>query len=321
MYDHSFRDMIRVNQRESAWVMKSKHGIWKGFGFEPQGVLLNQFIDVSGDMGVAYERSHSYYKDFHTHDRHIFVFPRASCIMEVRIRPGKSLHRIHAANCLIVPAHVEHDDKGTSPIYDTFALLPSQDLIEKVAKKKGVDVPPKNFFAEPKLLGRSDWLGRLVEEYFFEKVMANRLGEDSLRFFEEHILIEIFRIAAGSRRQIQTSTPSEQFDQSASDPVVIKALKYIEGNLFDELALKSIAEKSHASESTLQRKFRETVGQTPMDYVRVRRLEEAANLLKKGSYSVTEVATIVGYTNLGAFSEAFRSQFGKLPSSFLKGHK
>jgi len=84
------------------------------------------------------------------------------------------------------------------------------------------------------------------------------------------------------------------------------------------MSLKIIAEKSHASESTLQRKFRETVGSSPMDYVRIRRLEEAAHLLKKSDHSVSDVASIVGYTNFGAFSEAFKAQFEKSPSDYRK---
>src|SRR4051812_48240870 len=100
--------------------VKSKHKLWKGFGFEPLGMLLNQFIDLNGDMGVAYERSYSYHKDFHTHDRHIFIFPRPSCVMEVRTKPGNKPYRVCFSNYLIVPSHIEHDDQGVSPIYNTF---------------------------------------------------------------------------------------------------------------------------------------------------------------------------------------------------------
>ena len=180
----------------------------------------------------------------------------------------------------MVPSHIEHDDEGVSPIYDTLALLPSNQLLLEVGKKKGVETLPAGFFDKTQLLPRSDWLNRLVEEYFFERVVAKRLG--------------------------------------SSDPVVARALRFIEGNLFTELTLKTLSQKSHSSESTLQRKFRELVGNTPMDYVRIRRLEEAANLLKRGSYSVADVASIVGYTNAGAFSEAFRLQYGQSPSAYQK---
>jgi AraC-like DNA-binding protein len=298
--------------------VKKVHSVWKGFELEPQGVLLNQFIDMSGEMGIAYERSHAFYKDFHTHDRPIFVFPRGSCAMEVHTRPGKAAYTVDATNCLMVPSNIEHDDEGLTPIYDTFAILPSTSLIDHVTKKKGVQSPPSDFFKQVQEIERSDWLGRLIEEYFFEKVVANRLGDDSLRFFEEHILIEIFRIVSGSDEVELPITPSENIDQNSSDPLVAKALKFIEGNLFNELTLKSVAEKSHASESTLQRRFKAATGLSPMDYARMRRLDEAAQLLKKNVYSVTEVAMIVGYSNVGAFSEAFKLQHGTSPSSYGK---
>jgi AraC-like DNA-binding protein len=299
-------------------VKKKFHTIWRGFEIEPQGVLLNQYIDINGDMGVAYERSHTFYKDFHTHDRPIFIFPRASCKMTVHVRPQNKAYSIDIGNCLMVPAHIEHDDKGITPIYDTFALLPSEKLIQSVLDRKGVDTLPPHFFKEVQEILRSEWLARLTEEYFFEKLVAHRLGEESLRFFEEHILIEIFRIASGSNRQTQAATPSENLDHKSDDPIISRALRFIEGNLFDELTLKEISAKSHSSESTLQRRFREALGYTPMDYVRVRRLEEAANLLTKGSNTVTDIALIIGYNNAGAFSEAFRLQYGESPSQYQK---
>ncbi len=67
-----------------------------------------------------------------------------------------------------------------------------------------------------------------------------------------------------------------------------------------------------------KRRLGEKLGQSPMDYVRTRRLAEASTLLKKGIYTVTEVASIIGYGSIGAFSEAFRARYGVSPSELLK---
>jgi hypothetical protein len=42
------------------------------------GALLEQVIDQS-PMGIAYERSFDFYKDFHTNERLMFICPRGSC--------------------------------------------------------------------------------------------------------------------------------------------------------------------------------------------------------------------------------------------------
>ena len=40
---------------------------WRGFESAPHGHLLDQIVDLSGPMGIAYERSVGFYKDVHTH--------------------------------------------------------------------------------------------------------------------------------------------------------------------------------------------------------------------------------------------------------------
>ena len=42
---------------------------WKGFEIAPEGCLLDQVIDLSTEMGIAYERSCGFYKDYHVHER------------------------------------------------------------------------------------------------------------------------------------------------------------------------------------------------------------------------------------------------------------
>jgi AraC-like DNA-binding protein len=53
--------------------------------------------------------------------------------------------------------------------------------------------------------------------------------------------------------------------------------------------------------------------------MQVRRLEEARRLIEAGTHAVGQVAVLVGYENFGAFSTAFKRQFGRSPSSFLPG--
>lgn len=58
---------------------------------------------------------------------------------------------------------------------------------------------------------------------------------------------------------------------------------------------------------------------TTYAYIKDRRLEEALLLLKSKKYAVGEVAVLVGYENFGAFSDAFKVKFGKVPSQIVKG--
>jgi transcriptional regulator GlxA family with amidase domain len=67
------------------------------------------------------------------------------------------------------------------------------------------------------------------------------------------------------------------------------------------------AKHAGASVSTLLRKFKSEIKQTPYSHIKNRRLEEALNLLQNTSQSVGEVALLVGYENFGAFKKFLKS--------------
>jgi len=82
-----------------------------------------------------------------------------------------------------------------------------------------------------------------------------------------------------------------------------------------------IARQAFASLSTLLRKFRLDTGMSPYGYIKTRRLEEARRLIEAGTHPVGDVAALVGYENLAAFSTAFKKQFGKPPSLYQPRRK
>ena len=55
---------------------------------------------------------------------------------------------------------------------------------------------------------------------------------------------------------------------------------------------------------------------TPVDYLKMRRLEQAATLLRQG-IRITEVAGRVGFTSSSYFAKCFKSRFGGLPKEFV----
>jgi len=295
--------------------MKGSSFKWKGFEFAPDGCLLDQVIDISGQMGVAYERSCEFYKDFHTHDRLMLIFPRDSCVMEVRLKDSKTAFSIDSSTALTVPKILEHDDEGMSSIYDTLALYPDTTLISDVAKHEGYSPAGLDpFFSECYKFKRSAWLDQLVREYFFERILSKTADSKNLEFFERQIIREVLKSILGKTKS-QEKQPQKKEPTNAP---AVRALKYIESNLFSKMDLDLIAKQTFQSTSTLLRHFKAATGKTPYEYIKGRRLEEALRLLKSGDYPVGQVALLVGYENFGAFSEAFKEKYKKSPSAFIK---
>jgi AraC-like DNA-binding protein len=71
------------------------------------------------------------------------------------------------------------------------------------------------------------------------------------------------------------------------------------------------------SRSVFAERFTEIVGQPPMQYLSLWRMQIASRLLADGGH-VAEVASAVGYESEAAFSRAFKKLVGQAPGTWRK---
>ena len=94
-----------------------------------------------------------------------------------------------------------------------------------------------------------------------------------------------------------------------------KALWYIESHFAGEISLDQVAAAGGVSRYYLSRAFAEATGFPVMQYVRARRLSEAARALAAGAPDILSVALATGYGSHEAFTRAFRDRFGVTPEA------
>ncbi|MBN9008545.1 MAG: AraC family transcriptional regulator [Rhizobiales bacterium] len=92
-----------------------------------------------------------------------------------------------------------------------------------------------------------------------------------------------------------------------------KALWIIERNLGRLQTLADVADACEVSRYHLAHAFGEATGLSVMQYLRARRLTEAARALAGGAPDILSLAFDTGYGSHEAFSRAFRAQFGVTP--------
>jgi AraC-like DNA-binding protein len=82
--------------------------------------------------------------------------------------------------------------------------------------------------------------------------------------------------------------------------------------------LGTLAREVGMSRSTLARRFRGILGETPLLYLTRSRLHAAAELMRTENLSLSEVAARVGYQSEASFSRAFRQAIGTPPAAYRR---
>jgi AraC-like DNA-binding protein/quercetin dioxygenase-like cupin family protein len=95
-------------------------------------------------------------------------------------------------------------------------------------------------------------------------------------------------------------------------------LQYISTNYKEQITIKQLAELIHLSEYRFCHLFKESIGQSPLNYINEVRLTKAHRLLEQKELSVTEVAEYVGFTDYNNFGRLFRKYYSYAPSRVWK---
>jgi AraC-like DNA-binding protein len=159
----------------------------------------------------------------------------------------------------------------------------------------------------------TEWLGMLLNVALKESGSARAGAENVLARLSELMFVEAIR------RYIETLPPAQTgWLAGLRDPVVGQALGALHGEPKEAWTVERLARLVGVSRSVLAERFTEMVGQPPMQYLALWRMQLASRLLAEGG-QVAAVAGAVGYESEAAFSRAFKKLVGQSPATWRKG--
>jgi len=134
-----------------------------------------------------------------------------------------------------------------------------------------------------------------------------------------HELAEALACAAlEQRREPQRLPAARRATRLEIHRRLLRARAAIEDDLAAPWTLRTMARRAAMAPHHFARNFGQCFGEPPRAYLARRRLERAHALLRTGRYTATQVCLEVGYSSLGSFSSAFRTRFGRPPSSVVR---
>lgn len=155
-----------------------------------------------------------------------------------------------------------------------------------IAKKKNIDYYA--FFHDDK--------------FSFEDYMSSYKNYDSFLFALEYassFLSQALRVSGNS-----------------DEDMISKTIDYIENHIDEDLSRSQLASYVHLNEDYLSRIFKKETGYLLKDFVRMKKIEFAKELLSSTNMSVSLVAVRCGFTNFSHFSQTFKKETSFTPNEY-----
>lgn len=106
--------------------------------------------------------------------------------------------------------------------------------------------------------------------------------------------------------------PIEKIERHA----ISESMDWALARIADKVSVKHMAEHAHMSERTFLRRFRDAVGNTPMEWLQRSRVYKAQELLENTQHPMERVAEKTGYQSSETFRVAFKRVTGISPGAY-----
>ena len=235
----------------------------------------------------------------------------------VQFLQGKLKNQYHVAKALNGKIALEELAKEEVDIVVTDIMMPEKDGLKLCTEIKSnvhySHIPVIILTAKSDLKSKIEGLDAGADAYV-EKP-----------FSMEHLSAQISNLLSNRNKikQAFINSPSQNIGSiavtKADENFLEKVTQIINKNLSDTFFnVDSLSEELHMSRSSLHRKIKGISELTPNDFIQLVRLKRAADLLKEGSYRISEICFLVGFNSSSYFSKSFKKQFGMSPKDFVK---
>ncbi|SHN75381.1 transcriptional regulator, AraC family [Flavobacterium fryxellicola] len=180
--------------------------------------------------------------------------------------------------------------------------------------KKIYDTDLPKVFQRPTILDSNIDLSTINNDFLIEKYIESLLFYfDNPSLTNEDLLIIKLKEIILLLCQTKNAPLIQQILSQLFSPSSYSFKQIIESNLYYHFTTEELAEMTHLSLSSFKREFKKNYNDTPARYIRTKRLEKAAELLRISEERITDIAFDCGFTDLANFSKLFHKKSVVLP--------
>jgi len=154
---------------------------------------------------------------------------------------------------------------------------------------------------------------RPILDLLGDEAKADRPGQSFvLERLMELLLVEVVR----NPQALAPSSPQPALLRALADPHIARALRAMHADVARRWTVEALAARAGMSRSSFAARFASVVGLPPIDYLLDWRMALAKCHLRGDNGTLSQIAELVGYSSVSAFSAAFTKRVGCPPSIF-----
>ncbi len=231
-------------------------------------------------------------------DKHVFYVPAGSVVFVNR----EQIHKTSSAS---------------STAISRILLQLSPEVFRPFLLRLGIHNPDELFLTCCGVHVLSEENNKLV------LVLLTTIREELQKKQDKYDLLVMLKVAELLLLIYRTSNETlpehkETFSLSEKHNKIQEIIDYLSTHLEENRSLEQLAADFFISKSYLTRIFKETTGFTITEYQNLMRIRKAKKLLKTSSYSVTEIAALVGFDSITYFERIFKKLTGLSPKKYQK---
>lgn len=151
-------------------------------------------------------------------------------------------------------------------------------------------------------------------DYLIQRLMSTFINNIKAKDALLDIMIKelIVRLLQTKAKMTLLSETSSLFDNNRMAFII----KYIRRNFKENLSVDDLAKKACMSSSNFYKKFKNTFGETPTDYLNNERIKFAKKLIRTTNKKMVDVALQSGFNSASYFTRIFKKNEGITPQKY-----
>ena len=177
----------------------------------------------------------------------------------------------------------------------------------------------KEFYEKGSMALKNDkmQIKAIFDSILFELHMNQVYSREMLDIYATQMLVQVYRLFHLEAHRDMQRMKDDFRTNYIMGQAVFQTLRYIDNNVEDVENIQQVANQLKYNPTYLSRVFSEQMGVTLSDYIKVKKVERAKEILRRG-VSVDEVAQRLGYSTTQSFSKMFQRYEKCSPSAYKK---